>query len=167
MATTLKPSYITAVSLTVTSLNSLATDTNLLAGWQSDSRDNTSDLWGDVWLSGKLTAGTSPTASKTIEIWVAGVLDGGTTWPDAITGSQGTCSLTSTNVKNAGLRPVHVITNDATSARVYPFGPFSIGALFGGALPPKYAFYIVHNTGVSLASSGNSLWLEPMQWQGV
>ena len=59
---------------------SLASDTNLLAGIESSIIDNTSDGFYDIYVSGKITVGTSPTASKQIEVWA--VAWDGANWPD-------------------------------------------------------------------------------------
>lgn len=167
MSTTLKPSYIAAVSLTVTHLNSLATDSNLLAGWSSAGRDNTSDLWVDAIVSGTLKTGTSPTASNWIELWMWEGLDDTPTYPDTITGSEAAITLTSTNVKYGFGRWVQNIIVDSTSNRVYPFS-FRAASIFNGSMPKKaWGLYFVQNTGAALNSSGNVVNILGIQYQNV
>lgn len=154
--TTTKPSYGASAALTMT-LASLASDTNLLAGRSSAVVDNTSDLGVDVFVSGVIETGTSPTVSTNIEVWAWAILDDTPTYPDAITGSDANVSLTSLNVKTAGAFKLGtLITIDATTNRKYPF-LFSLAALFGGTAPKKWGIWIVHNTGVALAASGSTV----------
>jgi hypothetical protein len=166
MATTLKPLYGSSVALTVTSLGSLATDANLLAGWQSAVQDNTSNLYDDCLLTAVPKTGTSPTVSTTIEVWVYGTLDDTPTYPDTITGSVGTATLTSANTKNAGLALAAVITVDATSNRSYSLRPTSVAQLFGGVMPKKWGVFIVHNTGAALNATQVVSFI-PVQFQSV
>lgn len=164
---TLKPLYGSSVSFTVTSLASLATDTNLLAGWQSAVVDNTTNLYIDETVSAQIKVGSSaPTVNTTVEIWIYSVLDDTPTYPDTITGSQGTVTLTSTNTKNAGLRLGTTITIDATANRIYSVAPFSVAALFGGNMPQKWGAYISQNTGVALGTT-QVVTHKPMQLQSV
>jgi hypothetical protein len=59
----LKLSYPAASDLTIT-LASLGSDTNLLTGRESATIDNSTNLYLDYLISGKITAGTSPTAAR-------------------------------------------------------------------------------------------------------
>jgi hypothetical protein len=168
MSTTIKPSYAGVVALTVTNLQSLGSDNNLLAGWSSAGRDNTSDLWDDAEVSGVLVTGTSPTGSDWIEIWVWTAIDDTPTYPDTITGSEATKTLTSSNVKNSGcFRQGWAITVDATTNRSYPFS-FNVAPLFGGKMPKKaWGVFIVHNTQVALKSSGQVVNITGFNYQNV
>ncbi len=65
---------------------SLASDTNLLAGYESVVIDNTTDGFEDIILSGKRTTGTSPTASRQIEVWA--VAWDSNAWPDVFDGTK-------------------------------------------------------------------------------
>lgn len=154
MATTLKPLYGNSFNLTLTAA-SLASDTNLLAGRSSAAVDNISPLYSDVLLAGFWTAGTSPTASKTVEFWAWANIDDTPTYPDTITGSDANITLTSADIKGAALRLIASIPTDNTSNRKYTFAPTSLVSLFG-AMPKKWGVFIVHNTGVAAnATAGN------------
>jgi hypothetical protein len=148
--TTLKPSYGSSAALTVTHLDSLASDTNLLAGWSSAVIANGTNLSVTEKITGLLKTGTSPTAGTQINVYLWSCLDGTPTYPDVITGSEGAFTITSTNVLNAGaFKLVDCITVDSTSNRVYPFS-VDVAQFFGGHMPANYGVFIVHNTGVNL-----------------
>ena len=167
MSTTVKPLYAASSALTVTNLQTLASDTNLLAGWMSAVQDNTTNLYDDWKITGTLLAGTTPTVSTTIEVWLWEILDDTPTYPDTITGSEGTVTLTSINVKNAGaFKQIAAITIDATSNRSYPFTAY-VSQFFGGNPPKKWGVFIVHNTAVALKSSGQVISITPIQYQNV
>lgn len=150
----LKLAYGTASDLTIT-LASLATDANLLTGRESATIDNTSALVLDYLVSGKITTGTSPTASKSIEVWAVGSWDG-TNWPDVFDGTESAETITSADIKASVCRFVAAMATSSTSNVTYHFGPVSLAAAFGGVLPPKIVLFVTHSTAVALnATSGN------------
>lgn len=155
MSSNVKTAYGTSTAITIT-LASLASDTNLLAGRSSVLVDNTVNLYLDYLLSGLITEGTSPTVGTFIEIWVAGALTPTPTWGDVLAGTDANKTITSLNVKYGYLKLVEVITVDATTARGYYFGPFSIASLFGGQCPTQWELFVVHNTGVALNATGGN-----------
>ena len=130
------------------SLASLASDTNLLAGLESSIIDNTTDGFDDILVSGKITTGTSPTASRQIEVWA--IAWDGANWPDVFDGTSSAETITSSDIKNAICRPVAVMSTNSTSDRVYHFTGVSLRNAFGGELPSKVVLFVVHNTGVNL-----------------
>lgn len=150
----LKIFYGTASDATIT-LASLASDTNLLAGAESAAVDNTSALNLDYLVSGKITAGTSPTASRSIEVWAVGSWDG-TNWPDVFDGTASAETITSADIKASTCRLLVAMATANTSDRTYHFGPVSIAAAFGGVVPPKFVVFVVHNTGVNLNSTAGN-----------
>ena len=146
--------YVSASDATIT-LASLASDTNLLAGRESAAIDNSANLYLDYLVSGKVTTGTSPTTARSIEVWAVGSWDG-TNWPDVFDGTDSAETITSANHKASICRFVASMSTDATSDRVYHFGPVSIASVFGGTVPPKFVIFVVHNTAVNLnATAGN------------
>lgn len=151
----IKVSYPAASDLTIT-LASLASDTNLLVGRQSAVIDNTTNLYLDVLVSGKVTTGTSPTASRSIEVWAVGSWDG-TNYPDTVTGGGDAArTLTSADIKASICRLLGAMATSATSNVTYFFGPVSLAAAFGGQMPPKVVLFIVHNTAVALNSTAGN-----------
>jgi hypothetical protein len=127
---------------------SLASDTNLLAGIESSVIDNTTDGFDDILLSGKTTTGTSPTASRQIEVWA--VAWDGANWPDVFDGTTSAETITSSDIKNATCKPVAILATNNTSDRTYHYSGVSARAVFGGELPSKFVLFQVHNTGANL-----------------
>jgi hypothetical protein len=150
----IKLSYPAASDLTIT-LASLGSDTNLLTGRESATIDNSSNLYLDYLISGKITAGTSPTAARSIEVWAVGSWDG-TNWPDVFDGTESAETITSADIKASVCRFVAAMATANTSDRTYHFGPVSLAAAFGGTLPPKIVLFITHSTGVNLNSTAGN-----------
>ena len=141
---------------------SLASDTNLLAGIESAIIDNTTDGFEDIILSGKATTGTSPTASRQIEVWA--VAWDSNAWPDVFDGTSSAETITSADIKAALCKAVAIMPTNNTSDRTYSFTGVSAKQVFGGVLPSKFVLFIVHNTGVNLnATAGN----HEFRYQGV
>ena len=141
---------------------SLASDTNLLAGYESAIIDNTTDGFEDIILSGKRTTGTSPTASRQIEVWA--VAWDSNAWPDVFDGTSSAETITSADIKNALCKAVAVLPTNNTSDRTYSFTGVSMKTVFGGVLPSQYVLFVVHNTGVALnATAGN----HELRYQGI
>ena len=149
-----KANYPAASDATIT-LASLASDTNLLAGRESTALDNSSNLYLDYLISGKITTGTSPTTARSIQVWAVGSWDG-TNWPDVFDGTDSAETITSANHKNSVCRFIAEMATDATSDRVYHFGPVSLASAFGGVMPVKVVFFVVHNTAVNLNSTAGN-----------
>ncbi len=133
---------------------SLTSDTNLLAGIESSVIDNTTDGFDDILVSGKVTTGTSPTASRQIEVWA--VAWDGVNWPDVFDGTTSGETITSSDIKNSICKAVAILSTNATSDRVYHFTGVSLRAAFGGELPSKVVLFVVHNTGVNLNSTAGN-----------
>jgi len=149
-----KANYPAASDITIT-LASLASDTNLLAGRESTALDNSSNLYLDYLVSGKITTGTSPTTARSIQVWAVGSWDG-TTYGDGFDGTDSTETIISANHKNSICRFIAEMATDATSDRVYHFGPVSLASAFGGVMPVKVVFFVVHNTAVNLNSTAGN-----------
>jgi len=149
--TTATPANQTVVTHTIT-LASLASDTSLVAGREGTAIDNAAtDDAIDAMVGGKVTTGTSPTAARQIEIWLAGSYDG-TTFSGGATGSDANLTPSEKTL----LKLLQIIPTGNTSNKTYQWGPFSVAQAFGGCMPRKWSVFIVHNTGVALnATSGN------------
>jgi hypothetical protein len=160
--TTLKPSYVSPVSLTITT-GSLASDANLLAGRQSNIANNSSDLAVDSLVGGAIAApGSAPTAGTFIEVWLFGSWNGGTTYTAGASGSgDANLSLATTGVKQLMSR-VALISQTDTTARAYDFGPCSVAQAFGGTMPDHWGVFIVHDLGVTLGAT--TLQYAPVQY---
>lgn len=161
MANSVLTKYGSTTAITA-AVASLASDTNLLAGLESSIIDNTSDGFDDVILSGKVTAGTSPTASRQIEVWAVAWDSNG--WPDVFDGTSSAETITSADIKSAICKPVAIMPTSNTSDRAYYFTGVSAKQVFGGALPSKFVLFVTHNTAVNLnATSGN----HEFRYQGI
>lgn len=160
------------VALTL-SLASLADDNaNMLAGRASTAVDNSSNLDLDHLVSGYVTLGSSPTASRYVEVWAyaaVSIASGTPTYPDSITGSDANKTMTSANVKYGALVQLDTLVTDATTGRVLTMKKKSIAQAFGGSLPQFWGLFIVQGSGVALNSTGgNHVWhYERVQQQAV
>lgn len=140
----------TAITCGVASLESSAT---FVAGRESDQINNTSNKFIDALLQGFATTGTSPTAGKTINIYVWGSHTSlASAARDTLDGADSAETITSENVRNGFLKRAASITIDSTSTRTYEFGPVSVAALFGGVMPQYWGLFFAHDTGVALDS---------------
>jgi hypothetical protein len=148
-----KIAYAASVNLTHT-LASLASDASLLVGRESTLVDNTTNLYTDYLLSGFITTGTSPTASKIIEVHVVGLMDD-STFPSVFDGTDSAETVTAA-IKAGVCRLAASMDTTSTSDVAYYFGPVSVAGLFGGVLPKKFVVFVTHSTAVNLNStSGN------------
>lgn len=150
-----KIAYGTSTALT-NAIASLATSSTWLAGYESDVVDNTSNLYLDYTIEGKVRVGTTPTANTEIRIYVVASFDG-STWPDVFDGTTGAETVTSAGVRDGFAKLAAVLPVDATTSdRDYPFSIGSVATLFGGVCPAKFVLFTTHNTGVNLNSTGGN-----------
>lgn len=151
----LKLAYAASSNLTIT-LASLATSSTWLAGRESSEVSNTTNLYLDYLLSGKVTVGTTPTSGTEIRVYVVGLMDD-STYPDVFDGTDSAETVTSAGVGSAFLKLAAVMPVDATTSdRGYFFGPVSVAGLYGGACPKKFVVFVAHNSGVNLNSTGGN-----------
>lgn len=148
--------YGTTTTITI-SPASLATSSTFVAGRESTEIDNTSNKYTDAHLQGFVTTGTSPTAGKTIAVYVWGSHTSlGTTARDVLDGTDSAETLTSENVRNGFLRLVAALVVDSTSDRKYEFGPVSVASFFGGVMPKYCGVFVAHDTAVNLNSTAGN-----------
>jgi hypothetical protein len=147
---TASPLYGTTTPMTMT-LAALASDTNLVAGRQSTVVNNGSDDAIDALVGGKVTTGTSPTASRQIEVWAFGSYD-----DNEFTGGAGAADAAFTPDAKSLLRLLEIIPTVNTSDKAYRWGPHAVAQAFGGLMPERWGIYIVHNTGVALNATGGN-----------
>jgi hypothetical protein len=149
--TTATPLYGSPTAMTIT-LTGLATSATLVAGRESTALDQKDTLDAiDVLVGGKVTTGTTPTASRQIEIWAYGSYDD-TEFSGAATGSD--AALTPT--EKTTMRLLTVIPTSNVSDTAYKFGPFSIAQAFGGTMPVQFGIWVTHNTGVNLNATASN-----------
>lgn len=159
---TVTTNYTASATITIAPEN-VATSSTRTAGVESTVISNVSNKFVDALVSGKWTAGTSPSASKQVDIWVyapiSDDLSSSVTYPDVIDGTSSAETMTSENVRNSAMKLAASIVVDSTSDRVYSVAPFSVAALFGGVLPTRWGLFISHDTAVnSNSTAGNHAW---------
>ena len=145
--------YGAASDVTIT-LASLATSSTKLVGRESGAVDNSTNLYLDYLVSGKITTGTSPTTAKSIEVWCVASWDG-TTYPAGFAGSNAAGPTLIAENKTC-LALVASMATVATSDTAYHFTCKSIAALFGGVVPKKFSFFVTHDTAVNLNATGGN-----------
>jgi hypothetical protein len=102
-----------------------------------------------------------------MEVWVWEILDDSPTYPDTITGSEGTVSLTSLQTKYAGaFKCAGIITVNGSSNVVYSLTKH-LSELYGLSIPKKWGVWILNATGAALNSSGHAVTRIPVQLQTV
>ena len=147
-----------------TDLDSLASSSTLVAGWESAVITNAAN---DVLLAGRFKANnTAPTAGQ-IVVYVGGILNDTPTYPDVFDGTSSAETVTSADIRNSILRYAAAITTDATSNRIYEFAPVSVASLFGGVMPAKWWVWVTHSMVQALnatASAGGQCWYTPITY---
>lgn len=155
-----KEAFDTLASLTITNLNSLASSAT--AGWKSDAIDNTAGLFIDFLVQMKLAAvNTAPANNQAFYLFASGLLDdagadyattgasGGA--PDGTEGTLTFPSITAASISLPLLGAIPYTTQNV--AIVSPV--FSVAALFGGNIPPKFVLALLNYSGMTIAAAGN------------
>lgn len=151
-----KLAYAASSNLDVTSLASIVSSSTWLGGWASEAVDNTSNLYLDYSISGKIAVGNSATAGQ-IRIYAVPMIDD-STWPDVFGGTQAAETWTDTEYRDACSYLLHAFDTDADGGTddVYPFH-CRVAARCSGNVPAKFQIWITHSTGVNLAASGHQV----------
>lgn len=133
------------ITCTLASLASSAT-----AGRESTVIDNSSNKYLDalVFVQAKLQTGT-PASDKAIYVYAYGTVDGGTTYPDKVTGSD--AAITLDDAPN--VRVIGTLFAFAAGGLTWKGGPWSVAAAFGGVLPEKWGIVIRNFTNVTLSAT--------------
>lgn len=140
-----------AITITLTSLANAGAR-------QSTSVDNSSNLFLDALVFLKIkSASGSVSATGYAYVYAYGSVDGGTTFSDSASGTDGSITLT----VPPNMRLIGVINMVAVST-TYEAGPFSVAAAFGGILPAEWGIVVVNNTGAAFDGTTASAY-----YQGV
>lgn len=170
MAGDLKLKYGTAVALTQTNLDGIASSATWVAGWTSGQIDNTTELADDYMVSGTFQVESAGIAAGVILVLAYAAFDATPTWPDLFSagteGTEGTATINDTEVRDAGFVRLAAIVTDATASRNYPFAPVSIRDAFG-FVPPYFAIYVAQSSGAALETTGdpNKVYVLPIKGQ--
>lgn len=170
MAGDIKAKYGTAVALTQTNLDGIASSATWVAGWTSGSINNTSDLALDYLVAATLQVESAGLAAGEIRISAYSCLSPTTpTWPDLFSagteGTEGTATINDTEIRDCAFQPLKTIVTDTTASRNYPTPMMSILQAFGGvAVPPYFAIFIAQSTGAALETTGdpNQVYVTPV-----
>ena len=155
MATT-TVNYSSNTTITM-DLASLASSSTFVAGRESSQVDNTTNKYMDALVSGFVSVGTTPTANKTIAVYVWGADTSLATTPiDTLDGTDSAETLTNIGILNALRFGAAVSVPAATSDVQYAVLPFSVAALFGGVMPKYWGLFVAHDTGVNLRATLNT-----------
>lgn len=156
-----KTTYGTRTAITIDP-SSLAGSSTFVAGVESAEQDNTSSLFLDVLVEGRVTghASTAPTVGQQIQVYVWGSnVSLATTAIDVLDGTSSAETLAHAAVlQSLRLAAVTTVTV-ATAALTYYILPFSVAALFGGSMPKFWGLYVTHNhTGTLAAAQSDQFW---------
>ena len=128
--------------------------------------DNTTTLYEDVLFSVKTTSAASGTlATGYVNIYGYASIDGGTTYPEAITGTDAGVTLSSP----PNLVLLAQVTVNANT-KTYYAGPWSFCRMYGlDRLPAKFGFVFVNQSGATLnaTASNHSITYQPVNGQLV
>ena len=164
-----KLKYPSADTVAITcAIASLASST-AWAGRASTAVNNTSNLDLDHMVSGMITLGTTPTASKTLSVFAYApvrIVSGTPTYPDGITGADADKTMTSANVAAGALSWLWSASTDATTGRVLYMPPCSIAMAFGGQLPPYWGIFVTHDSVAALNSTAGNHYFHYQRIQG-
>lgn len=158
----IKTSYVSVVTMTVTSLHSLANSAT--AGWESDAVDNATDKYLDAHVQVSIAAvNTAPANSKGLFILVGSSIDGGTTYTRPFDGSEGTRTFDDITTLPPCAPPLGFIPY-ATQNTVLNSAAMSVAGVraHGFVLPERYVFGIINHTGFTTAASGNTVKYQPV-----
>lgn len=150
----IKIAFGASAALTQTNLDGLASSATHLGGWESDAIDNSTNLYPDYIINGKLRAESAGLSAGEIRVHLVAELDD-STWPDVFDGTEGAESVTDTEIRDAICRLAAIITTDTTASRDYFFNIPSVASVFGGVCPRKFVVFITQSTGTTLETTGD------------
>lgn len=144
MSATLKPSYGSKTSITIT-LNGLTNSSSR----SSAAVDNSSNLFVDALVQIKVKTNASGTSGTgTVNIYVYASADGGTSYPDGCGTDTGISSV-------ADLRFLGQVNTVANSTS-YISEPMSVASAFGGLLPENWGIAVQNLSGATLDSTAGN-----------
>jgi hypothetical protein len=145
--------YSGAGTVITMDLANLGSSASWTAGRESNQIDNTTNLYVDALVSGRISVGTTPTANTTISVYVWGAdVSLATTAIDVLDGVDSAETLTNAGIRDALRLGAAINVPAATSDVAYEVLPFSVAALFG-QMPRFWGLFVAHNTGVNLRNN--------------
>ena len=134
MVATIKPStYANSIAITFSVASLASTTADPPAGRESNEVDNSSNLYEDAIVYYEIKGGTTPTVSKTGNLYVWAADYDGTTVkrPAGITGVDGNLTLSYAGAQGTQLKPLASFVFNATTGTVYKQGGLSVCQALG------------------------------------
>jgi len=156
----IKIQYAASANLTVTNLAGIASSATWVVGWTSAYIDNSSNLYMDYLITGQFTVESAGLSAGEIRVYVYTELDDATVmdlFSSGTEGTEGTATITDTEIRDSGFVLARAILTDTTASRVYGFRAFSVASLFGGICPRKFAIFVAQSTGTTLETTGQQI----------
>jgi hypothetical protein len=160
-ATVIYDSTVTATSMTITALNSLANSAT--AGWKSDTIDLRARKCSDVKFGIKVTmANTAPANDKAVYVYAIPWWYDGSSWYSASggtttlpTGGQAAYTIASPN----NFRLLGVLSY--TTQNMVLQDQFLLSNAFGNVMPDMVQIFVLNYSGAAVHSSGQALYYSP------
>lgn len=153
-----KEALVASAQYTIT-LTGLASSSTLVAGRESTWISNSSNLYLDVLVSGKIGVNESVnvTAGTQVECHAVGSVNDTPTYPDTFTGTDSAVTITNTGIRSQVCRAIAIINcpSAANNFRTW-WSPVGIRQLFGDGLPNTHGIWVVHNTGQNLGATASN-----------
>lgn len=118
--------------------------------------DNTTNLFLHALVFLKIKSASASTSSTGyVNVYAYGTADGGTTYSDAVTGTDAGQTLTSPpNLRLIGT--MNMVANAVT----YDAGPFDVATAFGGVLPDHWGIVVENKSGAAFDGTVASAWYQ-------
>lgn len=149
----IKKAYANSVTQTTTSLDGVASSATLVAGWESNAIDNSTNLYLDYIVNATIKVASSGLSAGEIRLFLVAEVEDAS-WPDVFDGNESTETVTSVEIRDAICKQGAATATDTTASRVYSLNCASVAAVFGGTVPRKFVIFISQSTGQNLESSG-------------
>ncbi len=156
MAGDIKNDYGTSGVIITCTIGASGSGTASQHGRLSNAIDNSSDKFPEVFLQGKIKAGTTPTGDKQAIIFGLGSADGGATYTDGYAAGDADSAVLAVNARQIIAPPL------PSSAYVSNFGPVTVSPAFGGEMPDHWMIYVFNDSGVttSTTNADHVLWYQ-------
>lgn len=120
-------------------------------GWrEATAVDNSSNLFVDALVGGKVKTGAGSGAGDYIDVYVSGSVDAGTTYGGDCSGTDGAYAGESANLIHLGRISTPV------AETTFEFGPWSIADAFGGVLPKNWTLVFDNESDSILDTTGGN-----------
>jgi hypothetical protein len=157
--------------MTMTGIEDIDASASLIAGWTSNSVNNTTDLRVDFFVSGQFTLESASQQAGEIRVYVYAAFTETPVWPDIFSsgteGTVGAAAITDSEERDSCMALAQTLFSDGTASAVLALKPFSVCDVLGLPFPPPYwAIWVTGNTATTTAdlfvSSGTALYIQPI-----